>query len=129
MKNLAAQSKQATVQVRSILGDIQKGINTSVMLTEEAVNRADSGPQQLAVADQTIRQLSENLEESIRAFQQIVAGSSQQQIGFEQVTQAFRNIGVASQETATSTKQSEKAAANLNTLAQQLRAAVGRYRV
>jgi methyl-accepting chemotaxis protein len=129
MKNLAAQSKQATVQVRSILGDIQKGINTSVMLTEEAVTRADSGQQQARVADRTIRQLSENLEESIRAFQQIVAGSSQQQIGFEQVTQAFRNIGIASQETAASTKQSEKAAANLNTLSQQLRAAVGRYRV
>src|SRR3984957_14308494 len=129
MKNLAAQSKNATVQVRSILGDIQKGINTSVMLTEEAVKRADSGRQQSQVADRTIRQLAENLEESIRAFQQIVAGSSQQQIGFEQVTQAFRNIGIASQETATSTKQSEKAAANLSALAQQLRGVVGRYRV
>jgi len=129
MKNLAAQSKQATVQVRSILGDIQKGINTSVMLTEEAVKRAESGQQQAGVADRTIRQLSENLDESIRAFQQIVAGSSQQQIGFEQVTQAFRNIGMATQETATSTRQSEKAAANLNVLAHQLREVVGRYRV
>lgn len=46
MKNLAAQSKQATVQVRAILGDIQKGITSSVMLTEEAVKRADSGRQQ-----------------------------------------------------------------------------------
>lgn len=129
MKNLAAQSKQATVQVRSILGEIQKGINTSVMLTEEAVKRADSGRQQSQVADRTIRQLADNLEESIRAFQQIVAGSGQQQIGFEQVTQAFRNIGIASQETANSTKQSEKAVANLSALAQQLRGLVGRYRV
>jgi methyl-accepting chemotaxis protein len=129
MKNLASQSKQATVQIRSILGDIQKGINTSVMLTEEAVKRADSGRQQSEVADRTIRQLNDNLEESIRAFQQIVAGSNQQQIGFEQVTQAFRNIGIASQETATSTRQSEKAAANLSALAQQLRTVVGRYRV
>ncbi len=129
MKNLAAQSKQATVQIRSILGDIQKGINTSVMLTEESVKRADSGRQQSQVSDRTIRQLAENLEESIRAFQQIVAGSNQQQIGFEQVTQAFRNIGIATQETANSTKQSEKAAANLSALAQQLRTVVGRYRV
>ncbi len=129
MKNLAAQSKQATVQVRSILSEIQKGINTSVMLTEEAVKRADSGRQQSQVADRTIRQLADNLEESIRAFQQIVAGSGQQQIGFEQVTQAFRNIGIASQETANSTRQSEKAAANLSALAQQLRSVVGRYRL
>jgi methyl-accepting chemotaxis protein len=129
MKNLAAQSKQATVQVRGILGDIQKGITTSVMLTEEAVKRADSGRQQANVADQTIRKLTESVEESVRAFQQIVGGSSQQQIGFEQVTHAFRNISVATQQTATSTKQSEKAAANLSSLAQELRSAVARYRV
>ena len=36
MKHLADQAKEATVQVRTILGDIQKGINSSVMLTEEA---------------------------------------------------------------------------------------------
>jgi methyl-accepting chemotaxis protein len=58
-----------------------------------------------------------------------VAGSSQQQIGFDQVMQAFRSIGVASQQAATSTRQSEKAAANLNTLAQQLRGSVEIYRV
>ena len=129
MKNLAAQSKQATIQVRGILGDIQKGITTSVMLTEEAVKRADSGRQQANVADQTIRKLTESVEESVRAFQQIVGGSSQQQIGFEQVTHAFRNISVATQQTATSTKQSEKAAANLSALAQELRSAVVRYRI
>jgi methyl-accepting chemotaxis protein len=129
MKNLAAQSKQATVQVRGILGDIQRGITTSVMLTEEAVKRADSGRQQANVADQTIRKLTDSVEESVRAFQQIVGGSSQQQIGFEQVTHAFRNISVATQQTATSTKQSEKAASNLSSLAQELRSAVARYRV
>jgi methyl-accepting chemotaxis protein len=129
MKNLAAQSKQATVQVRSILGDIQKGITNSVMLTEEAVKRVESGRQQATTAERTIQELTENIEESIRAFQQIVGGSAQQQIGFEQVTQAFRNIGVATQQTASSTKQLEKAAGNLNTLAIQLREAVERYRI
>jgi methyl-accepting chemotaxis protein len=129
MRNLAAQSKQATVQVRSILGDIQKAISSSVMLTEEAVKRVEAGRQQANVADRTIRDLTGNIEESVRAFQQIVGGSSQQQIGFEQVTEAFRNIGIASQDTAAGTKQSEKAAANLNALSQQLRRAVEKYRV
>jgi methyl-accepting chemotaxis protein len=129
MKNLAAQSKQATVQVRSILGDIQKAITSSVMLTEEAVKRVEAGRQQADVADRAMRELTENIEESVRAFQQIVGGSGQQRIGFEQVTQAFRSIGIASRETANSTKQSEKAAANLNALAQQLRSTVERYKV
>jgi methyl-accepting chemotaxis protein len=129
MKNLAGRSKDATVQVRSILGDIQKGITSSVMLTEEAVKRVESGRHQVGIAERTIRELTESIEESIRAFQQIVAGSGQQQIGFEQVTQAFRNIGIATQQTAASTKQMEKAASNLNGLAMQLRESVERYRI
>ena len=129
VKNLADQSREATVQVRSILGEIQKGINSSVMLTEEAVKRVDSGKQQADVADRTIREMTENIQQSVQAFQQIVAGSNQQQIGFTQVMQAVREIGKASQQTADSTRQQEKAAMNLTTLAQQLQKAVERYRV
>ncbi|MEP7352586.1 MAG: CHASE3 domain-containing protein [Acidobacteriota bacterium] len=129
VKNLADQSREATVQVRSILGDIQKGINSSVMLTEEAVKRVDSGKQQADVADRTIREMTESTQQSVQAFQQIVAGSNQQQIGFGQVMQAVRDIGTASQQTATSTRQLEQAALNLTALAQQLQKAVERYRV
>ncbi len=129
MKNLADQSKRATVQVRSILGDVQKAVNGSVMLTEEAVKRVESGRHQADAAERTIRTLTDNIQTSVQAFQQIVAGSSQQQIGFEQVMQAFRSIGVASEQAAASTRQSEKAAANLNALSQQLRGAVEVYRV
>jgi methyl-accepting chemotaxis protein len=129
VKNLADQSREATVQVRSILGDIQKGINSSVMLTEEAVKRVESGKQQADVADRTIRAMTENIQQSVQAFQQIVAGANQQQIGFAQVMQAVRDIGQASQQTASSTQQLEKAAMNLTTLAQQLQKAVERYRV
>lgn len=129
MKNLADQAREATVQVRSILSDIQKGINSSVMLTEEAVKRVETGQQQAGIADQTIRQLTDNIQQSVAAFQQIVAGSSQQQIGVDQVTQALRNISIASEQAASSTRQSEQAAANLNALAQQLRKAVEIYRI
>jgi methyl-accepting chemotaxis protein len=129
VKNLADQSREATVQVRLILGDIQKGINSSVMLTEEAVKRVDSGKQQADVANKTIRTMTDSIQQSIQAFQQIVAGSNQQQIGFTQVVQAVRDIGQASQQTAASTQQLEKAALNLTALSQQLQTAVERYRL
>jgi methyl-accepting chemotaxis protein len=129
VKNLADQSREATVQVRTILGAIQKGINTSVMLTEEAVKRVDSGKQQSEVADRTIREMTTNIQQSVQAFQQIVAGSNQQAIGFTQVMQAVRDIGQASQQSAASTRQLEKAAVNLTALAQQLQKAVERYRI
>ncbi len=129
VKNLADQSREATIQVRTILGDIQKGINSSVMLTEEAVKRVESGKQQADVADRTIREMTESIQVSVQAFQQIVAGSNQQQIGFTQVVQAVRDIGQASQQSAASTRQLEKAAVNMTALAQQLQKAVERYRI
>jgi methyl-accepting chemotaxis protein len=129
IKNLADQAKQATIQVRSILGEIQKGINSSVMLTEEAVKRVDSGKQQAEVTEKTIRQMSDGIQESIHAFQQIVASTNQQQIGLEQVSQAMKNIRQATEQTASGTTQLEKATVNINALGQQLRKAVERYQV
>jgi methyl-accepting chemotaxis protein len=129
VKHLADQSREATVQVRAILGEIQKGINSSVMSTEEAVKRVDSGKQQADVADRTIREMTDAIRQSVQAFQQIVAGANQQQVGFSQVMQAVRDIGQASLQTATSTRQLEKAAVNLSALGQELQQSVERYRI
>jgi methyl-accepting chemotaxis protein len=129
MKNLAEQSKQATRQVRNILGEIQKGINTSVMLTEEAVKRVETGGQQVSVAEQTIQEMAQNIVQSIQAFQQIVAATNQQQIGFDQVTRAIQNIRDASEQSAAGTGQLEHAASNLGELGLRLQAAVEAYKV
>lgn len=129
IKSLADQSKEATLQVRSILGEIQKGINSSVMLTEEAVKRVESGKKQAEVTDKTIRELAASVERSVQAFQQIVAGTNQQQIGLDQITQAVRDIGQASGQAAAGTQQLEQAAANVNSMAHQLRTAVEQYKL
>jgi methyl-accepting chemotaxis protein len=129
IKNLADQSKEATVQVRSILGEIQKGINSSVMLTEEAVKRVESGKKQAELTDSTIGELASSVERSIQAFQQIAAGTNQQQIGLDQIARAVKDIGQASGQTAAGTRQLEQAASNVNAMAQQLRSAVEQYRL
>lgn len=129
IKNLADQAKESTVQVRGILGDIQKGINSSVMLAEEAVKRVETGKQQAEVTEQTINQMAATTQESVQAFQQIIGATGQQQIGFEQVTQGMHDIRQAATQTAAGTLQLEKAAANLSSQSQQLRQAVGRYRL
>lgn len=129
LKNLADRSKQSTVQVRTILNDIQKGIHGAVMFTEEAVKRVESGRAQSDRAETTIRQAADSTNESIQAFQQIAAATNQQQIGFDQVTQAANSIRIASEQTATGIRQLEAAATNLGALAQQLSKAVERFKV
>jgi len=129
MKNLAERAKESTVQVGGILGEIQRGINSSVMLAEEAVKRTDSGKQQAEVTEKTIHQMTQTTIESVNAFQQIIGATGQQQIGFDQVTQGMRDIRQAAEQTAVGTSQLEKALANLNELSAELRNAVSRYQI
>ncbi len=129
MRNLAQRAKESTVQVSAILGEIQRGINGTVMLTEEAVKRSDSGKQQAEFTEQTIHQMTQTTVESVHAFQQIIGATNQQQIGFDQVTQGMRDIRQAAEQTAIGTSQLEKALANLNELSIELRNAVSRYQV
>jgi methyl-accepting chemotaxis protein len=89
----------------------------------------ESGKQQTDIAEQTIRHMSENIDMSVQAFQQIVAATNQQQIGFDQVAQALKNISAATHQTAASTRQLETAAASLNALGQQLKGSVESYTI
>jgi methyl-accepting chemotaxis protein len=129
IKNLADQAKDATRRVRNILEEIQRGINTSVLLTEEAMKRVEYGREKVTVAEDAIRKMAGNVAESANAFQQIGGATNQQQIGFEQVVQALQEIRQASQQTASSTGQLESAAGGFNTLSQQLKDVVEKYRV
>ncbi len=128
MKLLADQAKAATGQVRTILGEIQRGINTSVMLTEEAVKRAAAGKARSDTTQRTIEEITAKVEESVQTFQQIVASTNQQQLGIEQVMGALQNIRQASQQTAAGTREVEAASANLTELAQALMTLAERYR-
>lgn len=129
MKNLADQSRDATIRVRSILGDIQKGINTSVVLTEEAVKRVATGRDCAAVTKTAISDLASAIQESVVAFQQIIAASHQQQIGLEQVQRGMREISDSTDQLAVRSTELESAADQLNALGQQLRESVGAYRL
>ncbi|CAA7612011.1 Methyl-accepting chemotaxis protein [Magnetospirillum sp. LM-5] len=129
IKNLADQAKEATGQVRGILEQTQKGINTSVMLTEEALKRVESGRERTDLSEQVIRQMAANIQDSVHAFQQIVGATNQQQIGLEQVTQALHEIRQASQQTATTTAHLERSSVELTKLGEQLARTLEKYRL
>jgi methyl-accepting chemotaxis protein len=129
MKLMADQAKEATAQVRTILGDIQRGINASVMLTEEALKRVTAGKERTDTTQKTITEITTRIQESVQTFQQIVASTNQQQLGIEQVMSALQNIRQASQQTAAGTRQLDAAAGNLGGLSQQLLTVTERYRI
>ena len=129
VKSLAEQSKQATAQVRAILGDIQKATSGAVMATEQGTKAVEAGVKLSGEVGESIRQLAESIAESAQAAQQIAASSQQQLAGMDQVALAMQNINQASAQNVASTKQAEAAAQNLHELGLKLKGLVAQYRV
>jgi methyl-accepting chemotaxis protein len=121
VKALADQSKKATAQVRQILGEIQKATSSTVMATEEGTKSVTAAIQTAERAGETIRTLSEAASEAAQAAVQIVASSTQQATGIAQINVAMKNIKQVTDQTLTATRQTERAAQDLNSLATRLK--------
>jgi methyl-accepting chemotaxis protein len=129
VKSLAEQSRQATTQVRTILGDIQKATAAAVMATEQGGKAVEAGTRQTEVAGESIQALAGSVNEAAQAATQIAASSQQQLVGVDQVAGAMESIKQASAQNVAGAKQLETAARNLNELGQRLKQMVGRYKV
>ncbi|MEA2624969.1 MAG: hypothetical protein QOD06_1014 [Candidatus Binatota bacterium] len=120
VKELANQSKQATVQVRQILGEIQKATNAAVLSTE-AVTRGMSDATEISSrAGAAIHVLAEALSEAAQAGMQIAASAGQQAQAMAQITQATKNIHLVTKESLEATQRSEAAARNLAAIGERL---------
>jgi methyl-accepting chemotaxis protein len=125
VKSLAEQSKQATAQVRTILGDIQKATSTAVLATEQGNKAVQAGVKQTGETGEAIRLLADSVAEAAQAATQIAASSQQQMVGMDQVAQAMENIKQASVQNVSGTKQAEVAAQSLHELGQKLSDMIG----
>ncbi len=125
IRSLAEQSKQATGQVRTILGDIQKATNVAVLATEQGNKAVEAGVKQSSETDEAIRLLSASINEAAQAATQIAASSHQQMVGMDQVAVAMNNIKEASEQNVSGTRQAELAAQGLHQMGVRLRLLVG----
>lgn len=129
VKSLAEQSKQATTQVRAILGDIQKATGAAVLATEQGHKAVEAGVRQSGEASDAIRQLAESVDEAAQAATQIAASSQQQMVGMDQVALAMDNIKQASVQNVAGTRQAEVAAQGLHELGVTLQKLAAQYKV
>jgi len=129
IKSLAQQSKQATIEVRNILNEVQKATSATVMSTEQTIKAVENGVKQSVLAGETIKKLADSSVKAVEAATQIVASSQQQTVGMDQIGLAMQNINHASAENASSMVQAEKAAKNLSDLGQKLKILVNQYKL
>jgi methyl-accepting chemotaxis protein len=129
VKNLSEQSKKATSQIRTILGEIQKGTSIAVLATEQGAKAVEIGVKQSRDAGDAIRQLTESIGENAFAASQIAVSAQQQLVGVDQLALAMENIKESTTQNMESTRQAELAAHSLHELGQKLKGMVERYKV
>jgi methyl-accepting chemotaxis protein len=129
VRSLAEQSRAATEGVKEILSEIQSGVNTSVMATEEGMKQTELGSSLASEAGESIRKLGEAVTASTQSALQIVAAAGQQLTGMEQIALAVQSMDQATTQTLAGAQQAERAATDLNVLAGRLREMVEQYRL
>jgi len=129
VKTLANQSKEATNQVREILGDIQKATATAVMATERGTKTVAEAVELSEQAGDAIDRLSNRVTESSEAAMQITASNQQQLSGMDQLAQAMESINDATQQNLEGVKHLEDAIKGLEEMAQTLTSVTSSYKI
>lgn len=113
VRALAEQSKQATVQVRKILLDIQRATQNAVMVSDEGSRRAEDGAVRVRSIGEKLGQLVYVISQTTRASRQISMSIGQQRTGLEQILSAMKGINEVVSETATGVRDVEKTVGQL----------------
>jgi methyl-accepting chemotaxis protein len=129
IRNLADQSKQATVRVQKILSDVQKAMNASVMAAEQGTLSVKAGLLQANTAGQAIQSLAQSAEDASQSAMQTAASGQQQMVGMDQVASAMESIKQASVQNLIAVRQMEDAVRMLHEIGIKLKKDVDRYRV
>lgn len=127
VKNLAAQSKSATAKVRLLLNDIHSAVQTAVAVTAQGTKAVDAGVKQSLDAGESIRALSQSINEAALAMSQIVASSQQQALGMDQVVLAIASIRQATAQNTDGIKRIDREAQGLYMVGQTLKELTNQY--
>lgn len=129
VRELAEQSQEATGQIRTILHDIQRATDRSVMATEEGIKGVDEGMRLVDQAGAAMRDLTQVIRETALASQQIVAAVGQEASGIDQIAAAMKDINGTTKQFLAATQQTRQTAESLGGIASELRASASAYKV
>lgn len=129
IRTLAEQSKAATVQVRSILNDIQNSTSEAVLATEQGSKAVEKGVSQSAETSESMQKLTQSMTKAAQMANEIADSSLQQLTGVDQVTVAMNNISEAASQHVENMKQIETAVFTLNSVGETLKSLINKYKI
>jgi methyl-accepting chemotaxis protein len=127
IRNLADQSKRATIQVKEILHQVNKSVENAVEATDEATKTVEAGKELVMQSGEVIDILAENIEESGEVSLQISSSNHQQMAGMDQIVPAMENIKKASEQNVNGMQQAQSATQEIHNLGQTLKKILIKY--
>jgi len=127
--NLAEQSKQATANIRTILTDIQRGVSSTVVSTEQGTRSVADAVRLTSDAREAIEVLTRSIADSSREAIEITASIQEQAAGVDQISLAMEKIRDAAQKNLEITHKAEKTAEDLHELGVRLKKLTVQYHI
>lgn len=124
IRKLADQSQQSADKINTLVSNIQKSINETVMVTEEGTKTVKSGVQIAKRTEETFNDIQESVSQVVLNNQQVSLNLKQQVDAIQQVVDAMEVINRGTRETATGLSQTKEGTERLNAAALGLKKAV-----
>jgi methyl-accepting chemotaxis protein len=121
IRRLSDQSQKSAEKINLLVSNIQKAINSTVMVTEEGTKTVKTGVQIAQNTDQAFAGVAKAVNHMVFNNQQISLNLKQQLDAIQQVVEAMNNINKGAKETATGISQTRSGTEQLNKAARTLK--------
>lgn len=122
IRKLADRSKKSGAQINLLVADIQRAINSTVMVTDEGTKTVESGVNIASETAAAFAGVANAINNVVLSSQQISLNAKQQSIAIEQVVQAMNSLNQAAAQTACGISQTKVGTQKLNEAALDLKA-------
>ncbi|MCP3933723.1 MAG: HAMP domain-containing protein [Bacteroidetes bacterium] len=129
VKQLAERSQQSTIHVQTLLEEIHRATNRTVMATEEGSKGVELGLKQIQSTGEVIQNLESAVGETSIASKQIVVAVNQEVSSIEQINLAIKEIYSITDQFTHTANQSRNAAQNLSNLVKHLDDTITEYQL
>ncbi|WP_339385283.1 methyl-accepting chemotaxis protein [Aetokthonos hydrillicola] len=121
IRQFSDQSQKSAEKIYILVSNIQKAINSAVLLTEEGTKTVNKGLQLAQTTDQTFSGMADSVNHIVLSNQQILLNLKQQLDAVRQVVEAMNNINQGAKETVIGISQTRYNTKQLNQTALNLR--------
>lgn len=121
IRKLSDQSQKSADKISIIVSDIQKSINSTVMVSEEGTKTAKMGLETAHQTEQAFSGVKDAIDQVVLNNQQISLNLKEQVNGIQQIVEAMDIINQGAKETATGIGQTREGTEELNQIALELK--------